>query len=220
MRTRFLLLAILFLTSCEKEDNPSTIKVDHTTFVVKEIQPKKIDLESQKLINDANRSGVFLAVVWYPATASTDNYLVANSSNPRQHSANNMGRMDSVTYVKVSSGTAFFQPSNIEVANYNVTIYFKDGTSVMYPGFLAPYCGETCTQIVNGGGLIKNTSPTKNMLYVSTGTGLEQQLHKYIPELNTNTYFWFIYKDGILVTRQRIAPEDYTSNTWKLRHVF
>ncbi len=119
-----LLFSILFIVGCEKQEvEQSTTKQEIVLQTDTTLQNSFV-LEEQKLQTKGSRSGVTPNGLYYRGSNSFNYYLISSVGKHEFLSK----RVDSITFVKVSPGTGLLVPANIEIANYDMTIFYDDNT--------------------------------------------------------------------------------------------
>ena len=215
MRTRFLLLAILFFlfAGCEKDEpqvnEKETIQLQEQTVDT----TSTFTLESQKFVSKG-RSGVVPAGLYHEGSNSVNFYLIAPLPKHELFSK----RVDSINFVKVSPGTGLLIPSNIEIANYDMWVYYDDGTTAYLPGMLARYKGDTYT-VHPENSLLHDATTVKVVSMEQVRVNAISWRHIFKPQTTISLRPWLVTFDGIGVQETYLPPNNKNTNAWNPGHI-
>lgn len=221
MKHLIYLLSCLFIFSCTKDE----VKTKHDTYNTVNILYKSdttnfnIENIDKSVFDKGSRNGVIPAPFLYLSSLSTDNFWVATNQNPRKHEMFSHHLVNIIYLNKVSSGTIVVSDNGtqVECANYNISIVYTDGTVDEFAWYMAPYLGESYTINPNRS-LVHQSSNVKKSFVEQTriDPGLFRMLYR--PQNIIQMTKWNIYMDGVFVHQVYLFPEDFTSLIWRPKH--
>lgn len=225
MKTKFLLILFFFMSiiACEKEpinDTPKQEEIGNVKVVVHNTDTTGFNIENVDPSIFNLRNGVVPGAFFYLTSLSTDNFWIVNGQNPRKHELFSHSKIDIIYFEKVSSGTIMVVDGNtqVECANYNIAIVYKDGTIEDLAWYIAPYLGENY-EIVPTQSLIHASSTARKQYLEATRINPILSPLLYRPQNTVNLAKWNWVIDGVLQTYQpNLMPEDFSSLVWRPKH--
>lgn len=203
----FLILLFISLTlfACQKDEptQPSVAVVTERNFILEEQEWPKI----------TERAGVTPAPFVYRTSTSINHYLVGgNQHDFFAHVVNVTGR-------KVSAGTAILIPSNVEIANYDITYTFVNGSTKFYPNVLHKYEGELFSYAPNSATQLMHTaSDVNHVKMVRDRTLTMKYRHKFKSQVELTLHSWDVYFDDVKGKPEWAEPPHKGTHAWNPGH--
>jgi hypothetical protein len=121
--------------------------------------------------------------------------------------------------VKTSSGTAVL--NGVTVANYNITLFYRNGSTIFLQGHLARFIGENIKVLPTAvtAPLMHITTVQRRVIAERVLSNLKSAKHIYRPGNNTTVYIWRFSVDGVFSHQDYMQPEKNTSNIWAPNHI-
>lgn len=209
-----LLIFFLILTSCVKDD---VNVIEKITTESKTVADSVINLEGIDLtiVKDFSRSGITNAPLFHVPTFSVSHTLLGVF----KHEWFTRNGLDSIRMIKTSSGTAIL--NGVTIANYNITLFYRGGITILLQGHLSKYVGENVkllpTAITTP--LMNLSTTQRRVIAERTNVSPKSVKHIYKPQSNTTVYPWRFSIDGVFSHQEYMLPANQNTNTWSPNHV-
>lgn len=213
------IFSVVLILGCLKDEIIPEKTKSETSVITTKLDDDNVIYLEDWILHNPSRDGVEINGIYFKFSASFDNYF---SNAKRTYRLYNLSQIDSINYKRTSTGSARMINQKtklaIDIANYDITIYYKSGEEETFNALTDIIPNQT-VKIVANTSLLSTANLTESVIFVRDSV----TVRTYLPYrgINVNLWTWNIYvKDVNVASKVVLYPETNNSNVWSPQHVF